>query len=412
MGIEMTDLEDTKNNAGVADKPQFSGEWVRLGDVATYVNGYAFKPTDYASEGKPIIRIQDLTGNAYQTNRFAGVLDDKYRVGWGDVLISWSASLGVYEWGSEEAWLNQHIFKVQFNKLPVNKRFFIHQARYVIAESTSLAHGATMRHLTKKVFDNLPFFYPSEHDQDEIACRLDGVQLQIDSAREVIARLDDLVKSRFNEMFGDPVYGKRWPSVTLAELCTKLGSGATPLGGKSAYKTEGVPFVRSMNVRNGRFEWKDLAYIDGDQAVKLKGVTLKKGDVLLNITGASVARSCLLPDELAGGRVNQHVSIVRTNQDKMLPIVLNAVLISDSYQSFLLSGSKMAGSTREALTKGDLEKMTTPLPPLDLQNQFAAFVRKVDKLRFMLLANPSPAFGCRSICCSTNSGNGGVILDA
>lgn len=192
-------------------------------------------------------------------------------------------------------------------------------------------------------------------------------------------------KSGFIEMFGDPVYGKRWPSVTLAELCTKLGSGATPPGGKSAYKTEGVPFVRSMNVRNGRFEWKDLAYIDDDQALKLKSVTLEKGDVLLNITGASVARSCLLPDELAGGRVNQHVSIVRINQDKMLPIVLNAVLISDSYQSFLLSGSKTAGSTREALTKGDLEKMTAPLPPVDLQRQFAAFVRKVDKLRFMLL---------------------------
>jgi type I restriction enzyme S subunit len=102
-----------KNNCG---KPQFSGEWVKLGDVASYINGYAFKPTDYASEGKPIIRIQDLTGNAYQTNRFAGNLDDKYRVVWGDVLISWSASLGVYVWSAEEAWLNQHIFKVQFNK--------------------------------------------------------------------------------------------------------------------------------------------------------------------------------------------------------------------------------------------------------------------------------------------------------
>lgn len=179
------------------DKPRFSGEWVRLGDVASYINGYAFKPADYASEGKPIIRIQDLTGNAYQTNRFAGNLDDKYRVVWGDVLISWSASLGVYVWSAEEAWLNQHIFKVQFNKLPVNKRFFIHQTRYVIAESASLAHGATMRHLTKKVFDNLPFFYPSEHDQEEIACHLDGIQLQIDSASDMLARLDALVKSGF-----------------------------------------------------------------------------------------------------------------------------------------------------------------------------------------------------------------------
>ena len=104
----------------MTDKPQFDGQGVKLGDVATYINGYAFKPADYSLNGKQIIRIQDLTGNAYQTNNFAGELDDKYLVSSGDVLISWSASLGVFEWNKEEAWLNQHIFKVVFNKLPVD----------------------------------------------------------------------------------------------------------------------------------------------------------------------------------------------------------------------------------------------------------------------------------------------------
>lgn len=191
------------------------------------------------------------------------------------------------------------------------------------------------------------------------------------------------VKSRFVEMFGDPVDDEIWPHVTLAELCTKLGSGATPRGGKSAYKTEGIPLIRSMNVHNGRFVWKDLAYIDDDQAAKLNGVTLMKGDVLLNITGASVARSCILPDELAGGRVNQHVSIVRVDQTKMLPVILNAALISDSYQRFLLNDSRMAGATREAITKEDLKNMMVPLPPLSLQQQFASFAIRVDKSRFV-----------------------------
>ena len=165
-------------------------------------------------------------------------------------------------------------------------------------------------------------------------------------------------------------------------MCCKLGSGATPRGGKSAYKAEGIPLVRSTNVHNGRFEWKDLAFIDDEQAKRLDNVALKEGDVLLNITGASVARSCLLPDELSGGRVNQHVSIVRCDQDKMLPLVLNAIFISDSYQRFLLDGSKTAGATREAITKGDLEKMTVPLLPLAMQQDFAAFAAQVDKPRF------------------------------
>lgn len=194
-----------------------------------------------------------------------------------------------------------------------------------------------------------------------------------------VAQVD---KSRFIEMFGDPVEENRWARITLASLCTKLGSGATPRGGKAAYKTSGIPLIRSMNVHNGYFESKDLAYIDEIQAKKLDNVTLHKGDVLLNITGASVARSCLLPDYLAGGRVNQHVSIVRCDPNRMLPRVLNSIFTSDSYQRFLLEHSRMAGATREAITKDDLETMTVPLPPLSLQYKFAAFVAQVDKSRF------------------------------
>lgn len=215
---------------------------------------------------------------------------------------------------------------------------------------------------------------------------LERIESQIEQAKALLKYLDFLVKSRFVEMFGNPVDDKLWPHVTLAELCTKLGSGSTPRGGRSTYKTEGIPLIRSMNVHNGCFVWKDLTYIDDDQAAKLNGVTLMKGDVLLNITGASVARSCILPDELAGGRVNQHVSIVRVDQTKMLPIILNMALINDSYQRFLLNDSRMAGATREAITKEDLKSMKVPLPPLSLQQQFANFAVQIDKSRFISMS--------------------------
>lgn len=191
-----------------------------------------------------------------------------------------------------------------------------------------------------------------------------------------------VAKSQFIEMFGDPVDDNVWPRIALGELCSKLGSGATPRGGKSAYKNEGTPLVRSMNVHNGRFVWKDLAFIDDEQAKRLEGVALAAGDVLLNITGASVARSCVLPSDLAGGRVNQHVAIVRADKNRMLPLVLNSIFISDSYQRFLLNGSKMAGATREAITKQDLQHMTVPLPPMELQIEFATFAQQVDKLKY------------------------------
>ena len=247
--------------------------------------------------------------------------------------------------------------------------------------------GSTIPHIYFKDYGKLPVRLHSPAEQKRIVDIFASIERQIKVSKQQLDQLDFLVKSRFIEMFGDPVEENRWARITLASLCTKLGSGATPRGGKAAYKTSGIPLIRSMNVHNGYFESKDLAYIDEIQAKKLDNVTLHKGDVLLNITGASVARSCLLPDYLAGGRVNQHVSIVRCDPNRMLPRVLNSIFTSDSYQRFLLEHSRMAGATREAITKDDLETMTVPLPPLSLQYKFAAFVAQVDKSRFIDLRN-------------------------
>lgn len=243
--------------------------------------------------------------------------------------------------------------------------------------------GSTIPHIYFKDYGKLPVRLHSPAEQKRIVDIFASIERQIKVSKQQLDQLDSFVKSRFIEMFGDPVEENRWARITLASLCTKLGSGATPRGGKAAYKTSGIPLIRSMNVHNGYFESKDLAYIDEIQAKKLDNVTLHKGDVLLNITGASVARSCLLPDYLAGGRVNQHVSIVRCDPNRMLPRVLNSIFTSDSYQRFLLEHSRMAGATREAITKDDLETMTVPLPPLSLQYKFAAFVAQVDKSRFV-----------------------------
>lgn len=379
MTIEKPLPSNTDTNEIEPIKPQFSGEWVKLGDVASYINGYAFKPTDYASEGKPIIRIQDLTGNAYQTNRFAGILDDKYRVGWGDVLISWSASLGVYVWSAEEAWLNQHIFKVQFNKLPVNKRFFIHQTRYVIAESASLAHGATMRHLTKKVFDNLPFFYPSEHDQDEIACHLDEIQLQIDSASEMLVRLDALVKSRFNELFGKVVENNlHFPVIKLDDVCTSIVRG--PFG--SALKKEF--FVPKRPGAYKVYEQKHaiqkqadigIYYIDGDRYESLNRFECHPGDILMSCSG-TIGELYQLPPNCEPGVINQALCKFSLSDAIHVEYFLGCM-----NQIVDRLGAKGSGIKNVSSVKF-IKAIEIPLPPITLQRDFATFSVQVDKLRF------------------------------
>ncbi len=131
-----------------------TSEVIRLGDVATYINGYAFKPGDWSDVGLPIIRIQDLTGTSYQLNYYDGEYPKNIEINDGDVLISWSASLGVYIWSKGKALLNQHIFKVIFDKASIDKKYFVFAVKYKLKEMQNKTHGATMKHIVKKDFEN------------------------------------------------------------------------------------------------------------------------------------------------------------------------------------------------------------------------------------------------------------------
>lgn len=185
-------------------------------------------------------------------------------------------------------------------------------------------------------------------------------------------------------MFGDPVSNPmKWHRQQLNELTNKIGSGATPRGGRDSYCIDGISLIRSMNVHNGFFEYKDLAHISDEQATKLSNVTIQKKDVLLNITGASVARCCIVPDDILPARVNQHVCIIRCN-DYVIPIFVCKAFTSDSFQKYLLeiAGS---GATREAITKQQIESIPMIVPPLSLQNQFADFVAQIDKSKYCLV---------------------------
>lgn len=373
----------------MSSKPRFVGEKVKLGELISKA-----KVERCGDRSFPVYSMTMHDGIVEQSGRFKKTIASRdtssYKVvKKNQLVVGFPIDEGViYVQNHEQPGIMSPAYNVwDFDSdriLPAYLEFVLHSPQSMAYYAEKM-RGTTARRrtLTGDALKNMPVPVPSIEDQYAVVKTLNCIKSQLAATQQMLDKLDQLVKSRFVEMFGDPVDDKIWPHVTLAELCTKLGSGATPRGGKSAYKTEGIPLIRSMNVHNGRFVWKDLAYIDDDQAAKLNGVTLMKGDVLLNITGASVARSCILPDELAGGRVNQHVSIVRVDQTKMLPVILNAALISDSYQRFLLNDSRMAGATREAITKEDLKNMMVPLPPLSLQQQFANFAVRVDKSRFI-----------------------------
>lgn len=162
-----------------------------------------------------------------------------------------------------------------------------------------------------------------------------------------------------------------WPLVRLGDYCLKIGSGATPKGGKESYLEAGpYSLVRSQNVHNDGFKRQGLAYISELQARKLDGVAVAAGDVLINITGDSVARACLAPERILPARVNQHVAIVRPNPAEFDSRYLRYFLIAPAQQDLLL-GLAAGGATRNALTKAMLENLLVPKPPLEVQQAIA-----------------------------------------
>ena len=362
----------------MTDKHQFDGQGVKLGDVATYINGYAFKPADYSLNGKQIIRIQDLTGNAYQTNNFAGELDDKYLVSSGDVLISWSASLGVFEWNKEEAWLNQHIFKVVFNKLPVDKRYFIHQARYVINRGAMLAHGATMRHLTKKVFESLPFSYPNRSEQLTIAKRLDDIQRQIYLAEKQISKLDSLVKSRFVEMFGDPcdANGNR-AKVKVASICElRIGPFGSALH-KNDYISGGHPLINPSHIIGSSIIPDADLTVSDDKYKSLEAYHLLPGDIVLGRRG-EIGRCAVVQDK---GFLCGTGSMVLRPRAGVRSEYLQRVVSFPSFRQALERNA--VGVTMKNLNAKIVGAADMYLPSINQQDDFISFTKQVDKSRFV-----------------------------
>ena len=194
-------------------------EHIKLGDVATYVNGYAFKPKDRGNKGLPIIRIQDLTGNSYDLGFYDGIYPQKVEINNGDILISWSASLGVYIWNRGKALLNQHIFKVVFNKVDIDRNYFVYAVKHKLNEMIAKTHGATMKHIIKSDFDETEIPYPNINEQKRISKVLNKVEKIIALRNAELKTLDNLIKARFVEFFGMPITNaKGWKTEPMDKV--------------------------------------------------------------------------------------------------------------------------------------------------------------------------------------------------
>ena len=352
----------------------------KLGDIATYINGYAFKPQDWSDEGIPIIRIQDLTGNSYQANRYNGEYASKYEVNDGDVLISWSASLGVYVWHGEKAVLNQHIFKVVFDKERISKDFFVHQVGLILENAASDAHGATMKHLTKPVFDALSFYLPPYEKQCEIAEILDKVTSLISLRKQQLAKLDELVKARFVEMFGNPASNTMgWKSEQLVDCLQGIDNGKSFVCSNDTRQGQEPAMLKLSAVTYGVYNQKENKVLL-DDTMFIKAAEVHKGDLLFTrkntpeLVGmcayvTNTEPNLMMPDLIFRLNPNDKINAI------FLWKLINHELFREKIQNIATGSAKSMSN----ISKERLGKLKIIVPPIPLQNQFATFMEHVDQ---------------------------------
>ncbi len=351
---------------------------MNLGEIATFVNGYSFKPSDWKTKGIPIIRIQNLNDENASYNYITSDYNPKYEINKGDILISWSASLGVYKWEKEKAVLNQHIFKVLFNKIDINKDFFVYLVSKELNQMLKNVHGSTMKHITKKRFDSLKVEVPPLEIQKKIVYVLDRAQEVIDLRKKQIDLLDNLIQSTFYEMFGDPVTNPKGFNRGIINDLTHYTQYGTS---KKADENNGnYPILRMNNITyKGNWDFEKMKFIELNLQEKSKYLVYK-GELLFNRTNSK---------ELVG-----KTAVYKNNKPMCFAGYLVKLVPNDNGNSEYISGylnSKHGKLVLLNMAKSivgmaninaeELKKIKILLPPIELQNEFAKRVEKIEEQR-------------------------------
>lgn len=347
-------------DSGVEWIGEIPREWevIKLKQLGTFINGYAFKPEDWCNHGKKIIRIQDLTGSGNSTNYFSGEIDYKYLIKKNDILISWAATLAAFIWDKEEAWLNQHIFKLIHNENIIN-RVYCYWLMKVVMENMNNGNknGIVMQHVTLKIFRNFFATLPPLEEQEKIANYLDKKVSDIDLIIEKTkATIEDYKKYKQSIITEAVTKGinpnvemkdsgiewigeipREWEVRKLKTFLSTISKGTTPKE-ISLFKNETyqVRYIKSENIVNNIVINIPEFFISMKVHEELKRSQLEENDILIVIAGAGIGKTAILPKSLLPCNTNQAISFLRLNKNFYYKKYIWYVLQSDILKIFIL----------------------------------------------------------------------------
>ncbi len=349
---------------------------MKVKDICTLQNGRAFKPEDWELEGLPIVRIQNLNDENAPFNYYSGEYSQLHEINNGELLFSWSGtpgtSFGAFRWYRGKGILNQHIFKV-LPKIDVDLDYLKYALNGNIDAIISKAHGGVgLQHITKKELDEIEVPIIPKEEQIIVVGILQHVEAIIYMRKQQLSALDDLVKARFVEMFGDPECNpKGWKKESLKNHADVLVGYPFPSEG---YAEKGIPIVGGYNLMQGFIQWDSSKYWPDIQGYEQ--YLLCDNDIVMAMDRPWVN---------GGFKIAQVKS-------KNLPALLiqrtARIRAKDMEQSFvyaLLDTPQFAkhcnitGSLVPHISNKDINSFDIIIPPNDLQKAFSAFVAQVDK---------------------------------
>ena len=367
---------------------------VRLGDICTVVSGSTPKTniSEYWDGDIKWITPAELNEDSFYLHDSVRHITDlgKEKTGLtympsGTVILSSRAPIGKTAIAACEMCCNQG-----FKNLICSDKIFNEYLYFFLSAKTeflnSLGRGATFKEISKAIVENIMIPLPGIEDQKQIAARFVQIEDLIRLRKEQLQQLDQLVKSRFIELFGDPVENpKHLPVKALKQLSVLITNGNTPKGGSENYVPKGILFIRSQNVWRNRIELDDVAFIDEKTHHSLRKSSLKHKDILITKTGrintenSSLGRAALYLGEDDSANINGHVYLVRLD-GSVVPEYVITILTSEAYRKYIRKVC-VGGIDKRQINLDQVEEFPIILPPVKDQTEFATFVEHTDKLK-------------------------------
>lgn len=343
---------------------------VPLGEVAAYINGKAFKPEQWAREGLPIIRIENLNNPNADYNYFDGELEERYKVQDGDLLVSWSASLDAFIWNRGDAALNQHIFKVDENAELVDRRYLFYVLKEVMQEIRDQTYGATMKHINKPEFEAFEIPLPPLPEQKRIAAILTERLAAVEQAQTAsLARLEAaraLPAAYLREVF-ESEEAKEWKKTPLLSVCH--GKGQYGTSNKSNGLGQGKPVLGMKHIQNGRLVFDDLSHVELPSREEEKYV-LERGDLIFNRTNSAelVGKTAVFESDEKMVFASYLIRF-KLRKDEADPRFISAYINSRQGRKFV--EANMARAIGQVnISASTMHDMLVPLPPIASQRKF------------------------------------------